>query len=438
MGTSISQIEYWRGINNTDNTNNADDGGKGAIYLSYDVFLGLTVLGGFFALDHLYLRSPLTFVAKLITNFFTFGTWWLYDASQATFNRNVVKVFGLGVPGLGPKGIAAGVLASDIPDKKHMSFFVYALALLLGGIFGLDSFITGDKHTGFIRLFCLITGILAPVAILWWLYNTGLFLFKTKDVINKNWEYFGAPPPAEYSMSIGEKLVTKFPILQPLLGPARAVKSAITTATQIAENVFEDPIGVATSTVQTAAKPVINAATTAATIAAAPIIPTIDTGLEVAKQGLNTIHDGLALGKSALNAGSLIADKTLNVVDKTATAAAAALALAPQAAALGRGFTPDAAKQALNILQQTEGSLRQTGGSLRQTGGSLRQTGGSGYHDDSILPYMVLGTLALIAASSIFLSYRRLRQNGQPRKDDAPPEPGVFRESNKKESRNTA
>jgi hypothetical protein len=298
-----------------------------------------------------------------------------------------------------------------------MSFFVYALALLLGGIFGLDSFITGDKQTGFIRLFCLITGILAPVAILWWLYNTGLFLFKTKDVINKNWEYFGAPPPAEYSMSIGEKLVTKFPILQPLLGPARAVKSAITTATQIAENVFEDPIGVATSTVQTTAKPVINAATTAATIAAAPIIPTIDTGLEVAKQGLNTIHDGLALGKSALNAGSLIADKTLNVVDKTATAAAAALALAPQAAALGRGFTPDAAKQALNILQQT---------------------GGSGYHDDSILPYMVLGTLALIAASSIFLSYRRLRQNGQPRKDDAPPEPGVFRESNKKESRNTA
>ena len=426
MGSSISQIEYWRGINNTsnDNTNNTEEGGKGAIYLSYDVFLGLSVLGGFFALDHLYLRSPLTFIAKLITNFFTFGTWWLYDASQAIFNRNVVKVFGLGVPGLGPKGIAAGVLASDIPDKKHMSFFVYALALLLGGIFGLDSFITGDKQAGFIRLFCLITGILAPVAILWWLYNTGLFLFKTKDVINKNWEYFGAPPPAEHGMSIAEKLVAKFPVLQRLVGPVDAVKSAVTTATQIAENVFEDPIGVATSTVQTAAKPVINAATTAvkpvinaattaATIAAAPIIPTIDTGLEVAKQGLNTIHDGLVLGKSALNTGSMIADKTLNVVDKTATAAAAALALAPQAAALGQSFTPGAAKQALNILEQT---------------------GGGGYHDDSILPYMVIGTLALIAASSIILSYRRLRQNGQPRRDDAPPEPGVLRESNKKES----
>ena len=427
MGSSISQIEYWRGINNTsnDNTNNTSDGGKGAIYLSYDVFLGLSVLGGFFALDHLYLRSPLTFIAKLITNFFTFGTWWLYDASQAIFNRNVVKVFGLGVPGLGPKGIAAGVLASDIHDKKHMSFFVYALALFAGGIFGLDSFITGDKQAGFIRLICLITGILAPVAILWWLYNTGLFLFKTKDVINKNWEYFGAPPPAEYSMSIGEKLVAKFPLLQKLVGPAQAVKSAVTTATQIAETVFEDPIGVASSTVQIAAKPVINAATTV--ITSAPIIPIIDTGLEVAKQGLDTVHDGLVLGKSALNTGSMIADKTLNVVDKTATAAAAALALAPQAAALGQGFTPGAAKQALNILGQTEGSLWQTEGSLRQTGGR---------HDDSILPYMVIGTLALIAASSIILSYRRLRQNGQPRKDDAPPEPGVLRESDKKESVN--
>ena len=178
MGSSISQIEYWRGINNTsnDNTNNTEEGGKGAIYLSYDVFLGLSVLGGFFALDHLYLRSPLTFIAKLITNFFTFGTWWLYDASQAIFNRNVVKVFGLGVPGLGPKGIAAGVLASDIPDKKHMSFFVYALALLLGGIFGLDSFITGNKLYGFIRLMCLITIIFIPVAIFIWLYKVVMFL----------------------------------------------------------------------------------------------------------------------------------------------------------------------------------------------------------------------------------------------------------------------
>ena len=429
MGLTISQIEYWRGKNNTastantaDNTPNTNNTGKSTNYLSYDVFLGLSVLGGFFALDHLYLRSPLTFVAKLITNFFTFGVWWLYDASQAIFNRDILKVYGLGVPGLGPKGIAAGVLASDVPDKKHMSFFVYALALLAGGIFGLDSFIVGDKQTGYIRLFCLISFIMAPVAILWWVYNTGLFLFKTKDVVNKHWEYFGAPPSSDYGMSISEKIFAKFPILQTLLGPAMAVKSAatsaVTTATDLAEAVFEDPLGAASSTIKTAAKPVIYAATAAtdtlktaakpvidaasaaATTITGPIIPTIDSGLEVAKKGLE-------LGKSALNAGSSIATKTLNVVDKTATAAASALAIAPQAAALSSSFTPTAAAASLNKLGA--------------------QTGG-GYQDNDILPYMVIGTLALMALSSIILSYQRIRQNRRPYNDDVPPEPRIFRE----------
>ena len=423
MGLTISQITAWRGknnttTNNTNTTNSTNSTGNNTNYLSYDVFLGLSVLGGFFALDHLYLRSPLTFIAKLITNFFTFGMWWLYDASQAIFNRDVLKVYGLGIPGLGPKGIAAGVLASDIPDKKHMSFFVYALALFAGGIFGLDSFIVGDKKSGFIRLMCLISFIMAPVAILWWLYNTGLFLFKTKDVVNKYSEYFGAPPSSDHGMSIAEKLVAKFPFLKTLLGPAIAVKSgaesAITTATQIAETVFDDPIGAATATVKTVAKPVMNAATTAVSTVAGPIMPTIDSGLDVAKQGIE-------LGRSALNTGSTIATKTLNVVDKTATAAAAALALAPQAASLSSSFTPAAAEQALSRLGE--------------------QIGGS--QDNDILPYMVIGTLALIALSSIILSYSRIRQNGQnrqnrqPYNDDAPPEPRVFRESNKKESHKT-
>ena len=81
----------------------------------------------------------------------------------------------------------------------------------------LDSFIVGDKQSGFISLICLITGILAPIAIFWWLYNLGAFLFKTKDVTNTYWEYFGAPPPAEHGMTWGEKLATKFPFLQKII-----------------------------------------------------------------------------------------------------------------------------------------------------------------------------------------------------------------------------
>lgn len=510
MSSSISQIEYWREVNKPDkNTNSANvkaitEGGPGAIYLSYDVFLGLTVIGGLLALDHLYLRSPMTFVAKIIVNVLTLGTWWLYDASQAVFNKDIVKVFGLGVPGMGPKGIAAGVLGSDVPDKKHMSFFIYGLALLIGGIFGLDSFIVGDKMSGFIRLVCLITGILAPVAIFWWLFNTAKFLFKTKDVTNQYWEYFGAPQPAEYRMTWGEKLATKFPFLQRIFGPIATVKNAVVntaeglvnTAENLAEAVALHPINTAeeiikapiraaegiASEVSSVAKgvaakvgeivetpfnmvsseigqitdeagniitkpinmvsnkarklisntttkivsdltPAITAAGTAATTAAEalvtpikdvlaaaadPFVEPVEQGLATAQNGISAIRNSISLGKNVLNTGSTIADKALNVAGNTAKAATAALALAPQAAALSSGFTPAAAAEAL-----------------------AKQSGGG---DSGILPYVLMGSLAIIVVSGLVVSYRRYRQNGNSEKNDEPPKPGVLRKSNQEKS----
>lgn len=473
MSSGISQIEYWREVNKPDknnvaNTKSITEGGPGAIYLSYDVFLGLTVIGGFLALDHLYLRSPLTFIAKIIVNILTLGSWWLYDASQAVFNRDVVKVFGLGVPGLGPKGIAAGVLASDVPDKKHMSFFIYGLAIILGGLFGLDSFIVGDKQSGFIRLICLITGLLAPIAIFWWLYNLGKFLFKTKDVVNQYWEYFGAPPPAEYGMTLGEKLATKFPFLQTIFGPINRVKSSVENVIKTSENVAEalainpvetiitkplnsienkldnvsdvageiltGPVRVVGERVnkilqntvtkvedelkpaiETALVPISGAITTAiepVISAVAPIKQTLNAGIATAQTGLEVAKDGIALGKNTLNTGREIVGKTLNVVGQTADAATQALTLVPSAAALTSGLSTVAAQQALNKLNQ--------------------QGGGS---DSTILPYMMMGTLVIIIVSGLVITYHRYRQNEQPRKDDSPPNPEtpitrVLRESN--------
>ncbi len=532
MSTGVSQIEYWREVNKShkkdaNGITNVNEGGPGAIYLSYDVFLGLSVIGGLLALDHLYLRSPLTFIAKIIVNVLTLGTWWLYDASQAVFNKDTVKVFGLGVPGMGPKGIAAGVLGSDVPDKKHMSFFIYGLGLLIGGIFGLDSFIVGDKMSGFIRLVCLITGILAPIAIFWWLFNTAKFLFKTKDVTNQYWDYFGAPEPAEHRMTWGEKLATKFPFLQKIFGPIATVKNAvvntaeglvnnaenlaeaavlhpINTAEQIIKaplraaegiasevssvakgvaakvgEIVETPFNMASSEIgqitdeaesivtkplklvsnqisqitdeagniitkplnmvsnkaeklisNTTTKitaeltPAIKAAGTAAATAAEamvtpvkdvvaaaadPFIEPVEQGLATAQNGISLVKNGISLGRNALNTGSVIADKALNVAGNTAKAATAALALAPQAAALSSGFTAAKAAEAL-----------------------ANQTGGGS--DSGILPYVLMGTLTIIVVSGLVISYRRFRQNGQPRKDDSPPEPGVLRKSDKEKS----
>ena len=355
MGSSVSQIQYWRNDGASDNIKEA---GPGAVYLSYNIFLGLSVLGGFLGLDHLYLRSPLTFVAKFITNIFTFGSWWLYDATQAIFNRDVVKIFGLGVPGLGPRGIAAGVLAKDIPDKKHMAFFVYALALFGGGIFGLDSFITGDKQTGFIRLMCLIIIFFAPVAIFFWLYKVVMFLFKTDTVIKQNSEYFGAPYTGITASSM-------LPFIDTLLAPLYEFKDTILGTATGAICTAKSAVDTAVGTVKTAAK-----------IGSAVVSETAATAQAIGKLG----------------------------------SAAESLQLNPQ------------------DVQDAMKTLEQKGGGIIN-------------NDSGILPYMVIGTFGLIAVSGFILTYRRLRQNGKQHKNDIPPTPSesrVLRESNKKESLNTA
>ena len=104
---NVSQLKYWLEKTPTD----ADSSSQNGAYLSYNVFRILSILGGFFGLDHLYLRSLWTFLAKFIVNILCFGVWWIYDMLHALFNEPVVKMYGLGVPGLGPMGIAAGVLA---------------------------------------------------------------------------------------------------------------------------------------------------------------------------------------------------------------------------------------------------------------------------------------------------------------------------------------
>jgi hypothetical protein len=67
-----------------------------------------------------------------------------------------------------------------------------------------------------------------------------------------------------------------------------------------------------------------------------------------------------------------------------------------------------------------------------QGGAIIHQEGGS-----NVLPYVLIGTIAIIAVSGLIITYRRSRQNEQPRKDDAPPEPGVLRKSDQKESTKT-
>lgn len=220
MGTGVSNLKFWE--EQPSLFGDDDDGANNSVYLSYNVFLGLSLLGGFLALDHLYLRSPVTFLAKIIINLCCFGVWYWYDALQAIWNSDVIKLYGLSVPVLGPKGIGAGVLAKEKPSKLHLNFLIYSMCLLFGGIFGLDSFLVGDNRSGVIRLISLITIIGTPIAICWWCYNLFMYFTDTEYVINMNGPYFGRPGGSFASRLLGFIPSFLVPIIKVFVQPVTA------------------------------------------------------------------------------------------------------------------------------------------------------------------------------------------------------------------------
>jgi hypothetical protein len=374
MSSSISQVKYWL-EGSSESANDANKAGNGARFLSYNVFLVLSVLGGYFALDHLYLRSPLSFLAKIIVNTFCFGIWWIYDAVQAIFNTEVVKVYGLGVPGLGPNGIAAGVLANEVADKKHMRFLIYAGALFFGGIFGMDSFIVGDRSTGIIRLLCLISVLFTPIALGWWVYGLFQFFTNTQSVLNTHSDFFGAPHESEAS-----RLASRFPLLGFLFSPIETIKFFI-----------NEVVG----------EPIIQ-----------PVTKTID-------KVTDTVHDTVELGRETISKSKEIVDQ----VSKTVEAAGKAMDAIPATSLYG-SITPETLKQTME--QSSEKKL---------TGGSL-----SGGDSLNVLPYTLLGTFSVIALLGFLLTVYRsknvstAKRSSTASRDDVPPEPGIYRESNSQES----
>jgi hypothetical protein len=231
MGTTVSNLKFWE---EKPSLFGDEEGANDSIYLSYHVFLGLSLLGGFLALDHLYLRSPVTFLAKIIVNIFCFGVWYWFDALQAIWNSDVIKLYGLSVPLLGPKGIGAGVLAKKKPSKLHLNFLMYSMCLLFGGLFGLDSFLVGDNRSGLIRIISLISVIGVPIAIGWWCYNLFWYFIDTEYVINMNGPYFGRESGSFASRLLGFIPSFLVPIIEAAGEPVTATMSAIDSSAQLA------------------------------------------------------------------------------------------------------------------------------------------------------------------------------------------------------------
>ena len=382
----MSQLKYWR-EEEKNSTNASNTSGAMTDALSYHVFLGLSVLGGAFGLDHLYLRSPLTFLAKCVVNMLFFGVWWFYDAAQAIFNSDVVKVYGLGVPGLGPKGIAAGVLSTDTPSKKHLNFFLYALALIFGGSFGLDSFLVGEKQSGLIRLISLLSIIGIPVALGQWAYKLFTFFFYTKTVTSRYKDFFGAPGESTEDEASGFFTRIIMRVLDAVRGPAELILKPVTDTVQMG----------------------------------------IKTVGETVTTGLQTVDNTVILGKAVVDKSSEIATQVTGAIDALSQAGS----FLP-ATSLYSSVTPEAVKSAKSALQ-SGGAFVNGAKEALQSGGSSQGT--QGFQDLNASSYVLLGTLLIAACSGFIATFLRTSfRNHVPQRDDSPPEPGVFRGSDQKES----
>lgn len=381
---SISQVKYWLGSagNAASDLPGVEEGGEGATYLDYNILLGLSVLGGFFGLDHLYLRSPVTFLAKFIVNIFCFGIWWIFDATQVIFNRDVVKLYGLGVPGWGPTGIGAGVLTKDVADKKHLRFLFYSAALFFGGFIGMDSFMVGDRQTGIIRLLCAISIILSPIALLWWAYGLFQFFTNTTDVINDHNEFFGAP---KYSFS--DKMRKRFPFLGWLFSPIESIKAVINN---IVGPALLEPI---TKTAQSA-------------------IDTVD-------HAVSAVDGTIQLGREAVaKSGDIIEQvgKTIETLSQASTMLPAASLYAAAQEGLKGAQSGGSATSVQKVLTGGTGRTGRTGENLNST------------------PYLLLVLIGIVALSGYVVTWYRSRnvkreQSTDAPRDDTPPQPGVLRGS---------
>jgi len=117
-------------------------------------------------LDHFYLRSPWTGIAKLFT-LGGFGLWWLWDMMQVSFEKDRVLNYGLSTPFDYVTGIAQGMIHDDkAPSfyEQQTSYGLWFLATLFG-FTGIDSIMLGRSWLGIRKLiiFVILMSVVVPM-----------------------------------------------------------------------------------------------------------------------------------------------------------------------------------------------------------------------------------------------------------------------------------
>jgi hypothetical protein len=179
LDVKLTQGSYWKGAQ-----------------LPYWAYMVVVVLLGGLGLDHLLLRSPYTFLMKLLIP--TFGFWYLYDIAQVFGERELVEKYGLGVPWYGPIGLGAGIFinkdASNLSPPTIASpwiYLIYAILSIFFFVFPLNKIIIGDyagciAHISMYTILAIFSlGLTAILAICWGIYDAFRVLFDTKGLFEK-------------------------------------------------------------------------------------------------------------------------------------------------------------------------------------------------------------------------------------------------------------
>jgi TM2 domain-containing membrane protein YozV len=100
----------------------------------------ISVALGLFGIDHFYVRSPVTGIAKMLTGG-GLGLWWLWDVLQLVCERDRVLKYGMSTPFDFITGIGQGMitdLKSNYTSASSYSLWVFCIMF---GFLGLDSLV---------------------------------------------------------------------------------------------------------------------------------------------------------------------------------------------------------------------------------------------------------------------------------------------------------